>query len=118
MSAEKVRASHVLVKHEGSRRPASWRDPGGATIKATSRAAAMAQLQALRDDIVSGKMRFAEVASEHSDCTSAKRSGDLGWFGRGQMQKPFEDATYALRVGELSDIVETDSGLHIILRTS
>ncbi|KAJ7150426.1 hypothetical protein O6H91_Y550000 [Diphasiastrum complanatum] len=80
MSAEKVRASHVLVKHEGSRRPASWRDPGGATIKATSRAAAMAQLQALRDDIVSGKMRFAEVASEHSDCTSAKRSGDLGWF--------------------------------------
>ena len=40
-----------------------------------------------------------------------------GRFGRGQMQKPFEEATYALKVGELSDVVDTDSGVHIILRT-
>lgn len=41
-----------------------------------------------------------------------------GTFGRKQMQKPFEDATYALKVGELSEIVDTDSGVHVILRTA
>jgi len=41
-----------------------------------------------------------------------------GTFGRKQMQKPFEDATYTLKVGELSEIVDTDSGVHTILRTA
>lgn len=40
-----------------------------------------------------------------------------GWFGRGQMQEPFEKATFGLKVGELSDIIDTDSGSHIIIRT-
>jgi NIMA-interacting peptidyl-prolyl cis-trans isomerase 1 len=44
-------------------------------------------------------------------------TGDLGAFSRGQMQKPFEDATYTLPVGGLSGIVDTDSGIHVILRT-
>ncbi|CAD5164217.1 peptidyl-prolyl cis-trans isomerase Pin1-like [Musa acuminata AAA Group] len=117
MAAEQVRASHILIKHEGSRRKASWKDPDGRVISATTRDAAVGQLLTLREDIVSGKARFQDVAARYSDCSSAKRGGDLGRFGRGQMQKPFEEATYALKVGELSDVVDTDSGVHIILRT-
>ena len=117
MSSDKVRASHLLIKHKGSRRPASWKDPDGVTIKNTTRDAAVTQLRALREEIISGRAKFENLASRYSDCSSAKRGGDLGSFGRGQMQKPFEEATYALRVGEVSDIVDTDSGVHIILRT-
>jgi NIMA-interacting peptidyl-prolyl cis-trans isomerase 1 len=62
--------------------------------------------------------RFAELARQYSDCSSASNGGDLGKFGPGQMQKPFEDATYALKVGEMSPIVSTESGVHIILRTA
>lgn len=116
-SSQKVRASHLLIKHEGSRRPSSWQDPDGRRIKATTRDAAVAQLSALREEIVSGRAKFEDLAARYSDCKSAKKGGDLGPFGRGQMQKPFEDATYLLKVGEISDIVDTDSGVHIILRT-
>ncbi|KAA3479607.1 peptidyl-prolyl cis-trans isomerase Pin1 [Gossypium australe] len=131
--ANQVRASHILIKHQGSRRKASWKDPEGRVISNTTRDAAVSQLKALRDDIASGNAKFGEVASRHSDCSSAKRGGDLGRlkvlsvsmavfcyaspFGRGQMQKAFEDATYSLKIGEISDIVDTDSGVHIIMRT-
>ncbi|MCD7446513.1 Peptidyl-prolyl cis-trans isomerase Pin1 [Datura stramonium] len=117
MASNQVRASHILIKHEGSRRKSSWKDPEGRIISNTTRDAAVSQLKAFRDDIISGKSKFEDVASRFSDCSSAKRGGDLGPFGRGQMQKPFEDTTYALKVGEISDIIDTDSGAHIILRT-
>ncbi|KAK9284980.1 hypothetical protein L1049_024162 [Liquidambar formosana] len=116
-SANQVRASHILIKHQGSRRKASWKDPEGRVIMNTTKESAISQLKALKDDIVSGKAKFEDVATRFSDCSSAKRGGDLGPFGRGQMQKPFEEATYALKVGEISDIVDTDSGVHIIMRT-
>ncbi|KAJ0456356.1 putative peptidylprolyl isomerase [Helianthus annuus] len=117
-STDKVRASHILIKHQGSRRKASWKDPEGRIINSTTRDDAVAQLKSLREDILAGNSKFEDVASRYSDCSSAKRAGDLlGSFGRNQMQKPFEEATYALKVGEISDIVDTDSGVHIILRT-
>lgn len=117
-SQPQVKASHILIKHEGSRRKASWKDPEGKIIGATTREAAAEQLKALREKIASGEEKFEDVAKKHSDCSSAKRGGDLGRFGQGQMQRPFEEATFALKVGEMSDIVDTDSGVHIILRTS
>ena len=60
---------------------------------------------------------FAKLATEHSDCSSHSNGGDLGWFGPGQMQEAFERAAYALDIGSVSDIVSTDSGVHLIFRT-
>ncbi|GMH06535.1 hypothetical protein Nepgr_008375 [Nepenthes gracilis] len=116
-SKQQVRASHILIKHQGSRRKASWKDPEGLVISNTTKESAISQLNAHREDIISGKAQFDDVASRVSDCSSAKRGGDLGPFGRGQMQKPFEEAAFSLKVGEISGIVETDSGVHVILRT-
>ena len=116
-----VRVLHILKKHRGSRRPSSWR-----TEHITqSKEEAVEQIQALRERIRergeregSAAMRelFAEIAHTESDCSSAQKYGDLGSFGRGAMQKAFEDASFSLAVGEMSGVVDTDSGIHIILR--
>jgi len=66
-----VRASHILVKHAGSRRPSSWR----AEVISLSKAEAIAKLMSLRDAIVSGAERFEDVARVHSDCGSAAKGG-------------------------------------------
>jgi len=58
---------------------------------------------------------FAELAKEYSDCPSAPNGGDLGWVEHGMMVKPFEEAAFKLEVGEISDLVETQFGYHLIL---
>nr|CAG4716060.1 unnamed protein product [Naegleria fowleri] len=114
-SDQQVKVSHLLIKHNQSRRPSSWREE-----KITrSKQEAIQILSGLREEIFNASdiaEKFSELASKYSDCSSAKRGGDLGFFGHGQMQKPFEDVSFGLKVGELSDIVETDSGVHIIYR--
>mmetsp|Transcript_37241 Transcript_37241/g.116424 ORF Transcript_37241/g.116424 Transcript_37241/m.116424 type:complete len:104 (-) Transcript_37241:808-1119(-) len=60
---------------------------------------------------------FMKIASESSDCSSFRNGGNLGEFGPGMMQKPFEDASFGLEVGGMTpDIVDTDSGVHLVLR--
>ncbi|KAI8821777.1 peptidyl-prolyl cis/trans isomerase NIMA-interacting 1-like protein [Fimicolochytrium jonesii] len=112
-TAEKVRASHLLVKHRESRNPKSWKEDNITRTKEE----ALQKINDFRTQLISGT-DFAQLASKESDCSSAKRGGDLGVFGRGDMQAAFENATYALQVGELSQPVFSDSGVHLILRTA
>ena len=73
------------------------------------------QLENLRDRIISGSEPFGDVAQAFSqDIGSASNGGDLGFFGRGEMVRPFEEAVLALELGEVSQIVETPMGLHLI----
>ena len=62
-------------------------------------------------------LNFASLAQAHSSCPSKARGGDLGDFGPGQMVKPFEDATLATPIGEISQPVQTQFGYHLIHRT-
>ena len=107
---------HVLdpYLHTWLRRPSSWRQEKiDRTIDE-----AKELLTDYRKQIESKEATLEELVSQYSDCSSAKKGGDLGFFTRGAMQKPFEEAAFQLEVGELSEIVETDSGVHIILRTA
>jgi NIMA-interacting peptidyl-prolyl cis-trans isomerase 1 len=110
-----VRASHLLVKHSGSRNPISWRNEKKPVTR--SKAEAIEIIKGYQSEINGSPETFAILAKNHSDCNSARKGGDLGHFGPGQMQKPFEDAAFALKIGEMSDVVETDSGVHLIFRT-
>lgn len=115
MQAGTVRCSHILQKHNGSRRPYdSYRNKPVTRTKEE----ALANIKKFREDIVSKKATFEEVAKAYSECGSAAKGGDLGEFGPGQMQQSFEDAAFKLKVGELSQPVSSDSGIHIILRTA
>lgn len=60
---------------------------------------------------------FEKLAKDFSQCGSAKEGGDLGLFSKGMMVKPFEKAVLELKVGEVSGIVPTQFGYHIILRS-
>jgi peptidyl-prolyl cis-trans isomerase D len=101
-AAEERRASHVLVK-------AAKDAPAAERTKAKSKA------EALLAELRKTPAAFADVAKKNSDDPgSAERGGDLDFFGRGAMVKPFEDAAFAMKPGEISNVVESDFGFHII----
>jgi len=111
-SDEKIRAAHLLVKHRESRRPSSWRESRITRSKEEAKEILLGHEQRIR----AGETSLGDLAMTESDCSSARKSGDLGFFGRGDMQKEFEDSAFALKPGEVSHIVETASGLHLIER--
>jgi len=108
----KIRAAHLLIKHRDSRRPASWRESEITRTKDEARQI----LEGHESKIKSGEISLGELAMSESDCSSARKRGDLGYFGKGDMQREFEEAAFALRPGEMSSVVETASGLHLIER--
>jgi peptidyl-prolyl cis-trans isomerase C len=101
---EQVQASHILIK------PETGEDPNKAQEQAGAKA------EDLLKQIKEGA-DFAELAKEHSDCPSAAKGGDLGYFGEGRMVPAFEKAAFALEVGQVSDLVKTRFGYHIIKLT-
>ena len=115
-----VRVLHILKKHKGSRRPSSWRNPKITATKEEAHEELQGLLEVLQEEASNPKelrATFEELARTESDCSSAKRGGDLGYFGRKKMQPAFEEASFALKKGELTkQIVDTSSGSHIILR--
>ena len=109
---------HLLCKHTQSRNPVSRRTGEQITL---SKEDARRELEGIREKLAQASdlaEAFAQAAFQRSDCGSFRNGGDLGNFGRGDMQKAFEDGTYSLKVGEMGGIVDSDSGLHIILRTA
>ncbi|MFZ5766156.1 MAG: peptidylprolyl isomerase [Thermodesulfobacteriota bacterium] len=97
---EKVRASHILVTVAEN-------------ADEKTKAAAMAKIKDIQKKIKDGG-DFAQLAKENSDCPSKEQGGDLNYFVREQMVKPFADAAFATPVGQVSDIVTTNFGHHLI----
>mmetsp|Transcript_12582 Transcript_12582/g.30042 ORF Transcript_12582/g.30042 Transcript_12582/m.30042 type:complete len:257 (+) Transcript_12582:170-940(+) len=117
---KEVRVLHILKKHKGSRRPSSWRQPKITSTKEEATEELLGLLEIIKEEEANPdelRATFEEIARTESDCSSAKRGGDLGFFGRRKMQPAFEQASFALKIGELTnEVVETSSGVHLILR--
>lgn len=105
--AGQIHAAHILIMYKGS-----MRAPASIT---RSKAEALKLAKNVLKKINDGA-DFAEMAKLYSDGPSKVRGGDLQTFGRGAMVKPFEDAAFKLKKGEVSEIVETQFGFHIIKR--
>ncbi|GGC98959.1 peptidylprolyl isomerase [Undibacterium terreum] len=103
---EERRASHILIE---VKKDANDKD----------KAAAKAKAESLLAEVRKNPASFAKLAKENSsDTGSAERGGDLDFFGKGMMVKPFEEAAYKLKQGEISDVVQSDFGYHIIQLTA
>lgn len=104
-----IAAAHLLVMHSGSR--------GASPTMTRSREEAEARAEEARKRIVAGE-DFGEIVAEYTDEPGgAARKGELGRFTKGMMVRPFASAAFALEVGEVSHVVETVFGFHVIQRT-
>lgn len=96
---EQRRAKHILVKISGD--------------DETAKEVAVEKIHTIQQ-LLQGDASFDTLAREYSEAPSAPQGGDLGFFGRGQMVPAFEGAAFALKLGEISEVIETRFGLHII----
>ena len=96
VAPEQVLCQHILVKGSDD--------------------AALDKIKDIRARIVDGKADFAEEAKKHSDCPSGQQGGSLGWFGRGMMVPEFDKVAFEMAKGEVSNIVTTQFGYHIIYK--
>jgi peptidyl-prolyl cis-trans isomerase C len=97
---ERIKASHILIKL----------DP---KADASQKAEARKKIENIKRRLSNGE-DFAVLAREFSQDPSSMKGGDLGYFVRSIMEKPFEDVAFAMAPGEVSDLVETSSGYHLI----
>lgn len=105
-----IRARHILVMHDDSER----KPP---TVAARTRVQAKARAAEALAKIRAGA-KFDSLVAEYSDEPgAAERNGDLETFGKKTMVKAFEDVAFKLKVGEVSEVVETPFGFHVIMRT-
>ena len=101
-SEPRVLCQHILVKSAPGDPPAA-------------REAAADKIRAIRERVLAGG-DFAEEARTHSDCPSGRDGGSLGWFSPGMMVPEFDKAAFGMAMGEVSDVVETQFGYHIIYK--
>lgn len=98
--SEMVKARHILIKPQ--------------TDTEADMKKAEAEIKDIQAKLMAGK-KFGDLAKKYSQDGSAKNGGELGWFGRGKMVEPFEEAAFALKSGEVSQPVKTPFGYHLIL---
>ena len=106
---DEIKASHILISYKGA-------DRADSNIS-RSKDEAKTEAERLRKLIVEENSDFAEIAQKHSDGPSSSKGGDLGKFKFEVMAKPFSEAAFDLNVGEVSEVVETGFGFHVIKRT-
>jgi len=116
-----VKASHILILTEAKPVEGEFADDAAkvAAEKAaqeTAQKEAKATIEKVQKELKDGG-DFAELAKKYSGCPSKENGGDLGDFGKGQMVPEFEKAAFSMKVGEVSDIVETQFGYHLIKKT-
>jgi len=100
--AERVLAQHILITPDGT--------------EESSKEEARQKIEDIRARVAGGNA-FADEAAAHSMCPSGKEGGSLGWFGRGMMVPEFDKAVFSMKVGDVSDVVETQFGYHLICKT-
>lgn len=102
---EQIRAKHILIKTNH-------------TDTQDQKDKARKKIERILAEAKTDKEDFGELARKYSEGPSGQNGGDLGYFGRGQMVPAFEKAAFALKVGEISNVVETKFGYHIIKKES